>query len=297
MATEKIRGLLEEKIGLYQELVALLTAERDCVIDINLDALWESASKKEAAVGRIEAVRRKLMAASDELAGHDHGDGAAGNAAESAVGLAEKAAQGLGGTAMAGAASAYGGLRGQGSAAAHGAATAYGANRAQGAASAYGGTRSQGAASAYGAARTPGAASAYGGAGEQAAPAAGVGAPGALGVGRGTARRGFRLSDLLAKLPAEEAARLSPYRSALRRLKGEVKAMAEENRRFVQEYLGVLDGMITTMTGAKAEAPTYGRSGEVNGGERFPASSGAVGGGSGGYPGGAGNRTIFNARI
>ncbi len=172
---DRIKGLLEEKISLYGELVALLKAEKTSIVTIDLDALWKSSRDKEAVATRIEAIRREVLA------------------------LVEASSR----------------------------------------------------------------PSAQGGGGE------------------------FRLSGVLSRLPKEDAKALMPFRSAARRLRSEVRALAGENRKYVQEYQGVLDGMITTMTGAGKGAggreKTYGRSGTVR----------AIGG----YPaGGGGNSTMFNAR-
>lgn len=172
---DRIKGLLEEKISLYGELVALLKAEKTSIVAMDLPDLWKSARNKEAVAARIEAIRREVLALVEVLS------------------------------------------------------------------------------------------------------------PLSAGSGGGE----FRLSGVLSRLPKEDAKALMPFRSAARRLRSEVRALAGENRKYVQEYQGVLDGMITTMTaagkGAGGRGKAYGRSGAVR----------AIGG----YPaGGGGNSSMFNAR-
>lgn len=60
--------LFREKILLYKDLLACLDAEKKCITDIDVDALWASSGKKHELASRIEALRKGIL---ESLAVHD----------------------------------------------------------------------------------------------------------------------------------------------------------------------------------------------------------------------------------
>ncbi len=68
----------------------------------------------------------------------------------------------------------------------------------------------------------------------------------------------FKLSRLLHLLPPDTTNRLRQYNVPLMKIKDQINFMARENRRFVEEYLEVLDEMIGIITNAGKCLPVYG---------------------------------------
>ncbi len=68
----------------------------------------------------------------------------------------------------------------------------------------------------------------------------------------------FKLSRLLDLLPPDATLRLRQYNVPLMKIKDQINFMARENRRFVEEYLEVLDDMIGIITNAGKSAQVYG---------------------------------------
>lgn len=69
---DRIEGLLQEKRGCYEQLVALMNEERAVIIAIDVGALWQITSKKNGIVTEIEALRSKILNEFDAH-GIDHG--------------------------------------------------------------------------------------------------------------------------------------------------------------------------------------------------------------------------------
>ncbi|MCP3874238.1 MAG: flagellar protein FlgN [Desulfobacteraceae bacterium] len=59
--TSDIKDLLNEKLGLYKQLNALLKEEREFIVNIDIGALWKSAEKKKKISGKIYLVREKIL--------------------------------------------------------------------------------------------------------------------------------------------------------------------------------------------------------------------------------------------
>jgi len=68
----------------------------------------------------------------------------------------------------------------------------------------------------------------------------------------------FRLSRLLELLPPERTGRLRNFNVPLMKIKDQINYMARENRRFVEEYLEVLDDLIGIIANAGNPGQVYG---------------------------------------
>lgn len=68
----------------------------------------------------------------------------------------------------------------------------------------------------------------------------------------------FKLSSLLDLLPHDNTHRLRQYNVPLMKIKDQINFMARENRRYVEEYLEILDDMIGIFTSAGKPAHVYG---------------------------------------
>jgi len=69
----------------------------------------------------------------------------------------------------------------------------------------------------------------------------------------------FKLSTLLELLPSDKTHLLRRYNVPLMKIKDQINFMARANRRYVEEYLEILDDMIGIFTSAGKQAPVYGR--------------------------------------
>ena len=70
----------------------------------------------------------------------------------------------------------------------------------------------------------------------------------------------FKTAEILSLLPNDIVERLRKAHLALVSLKAEVQMRLGENKRFVGEYLSVLDELIGIITDAGEPKPTYGKS-------------------------------------
>ena len=68
----------------------------------------------------------------------------------------------------------------------------------------------------------------------------------------------LKLSSLLDVLPPDNTQRLRQYNVPLMKIKDQINLMARENRRYVEEYLEILDDMIGIFTNASKSTPVYG---------------------------------------
>ncbi len=74
MQRMSIVSMFHEKAALYRELLAVLKEERDLIVRADVEALWRTAEKKQAAAARIEAVRGGILASLSEVGiSHDMG--------------------------------------------------------------------------------------------------------------------------------------------------------------------------------------------------------------------------------
>lgn len=60
-SVDMIESLFREKIRIYAELLELLGRERKSVIEKDVDALWQFASRKKAAAKEIETMRYRIL--------------------------------------------------------------------------------------------------------------------------------------------------------------------------------------------------------------------------------------------
>ncbi|MBF0118067.1 MAG: flagellar export chaperone FlgN [Desulfobacterales bacterium] len=59
--TAKLETLFQDKILLYRDLLEVLKEEKNCLIDANVDLLWQISSKKQSLISKIEAVKQEIM--------------------------------------------------------------------------------------------------------------------------------------------------------------------------------------------------------------------------------------------
>lgn len=64
---DRIEQLLEEKLSLYKKLQRILEMEKTYVVDMDLDSLWITISKKKSLVLSIEYIRQKIICLFDEI--------------------------------------------------------------------------------------------------------------------------------------------------------------------------------------------------------------------------------------
>ena len=57
----KIERLLQKKLSLYQELQSILELEKTYVVDMDIDSLWVTISKKKSLVLAIENVKQEII--------------------------------------------------------------------------------------------------------------------------------------------------------------------------------------------------------------------------------------------
>ncbi len=62
---EKLSGLIEKilrkKLSAYQNLIQVFRAEQDYIVNINVDALWETSAAKKKYASEIETLRAELL--------------------------------------------------------------------------------------------------------------------------------------------------------------------------------------------------------------------------------------------
>jgi flagellar biosynthesis/type III secretory pathway chaperone len=58
----KIECLFQEKLLLYRDLLEVLKQERKRILDTDVDSLWEISRKKQEIAGKIEGLRREVLA-------------------------------------------------------------------------------------------------------------------------------------------------------------------------------------------------------------------------------------------
>jgi flagellar biosynthesis/type III secretory pathway chaperone len=58
---DRVEILFQEKIRLYRMLLDILRQESECILQKDLDALWQFAAEKKAAVEGIEKVRQQIL--------------------------------------------------------------------------------------------------------------------------------------------------------------------------------------------------------------------------------------------
>ena len=59
--TPAMETLLTEKLQLYRRLNQLLIDERQAIVNIDVDTLWENAEKKKELAGNIRQLRRQIL--------------------------------------------------------------------------------------------------------------------------------------------------------------------------------------------------------------------------------------------
>lgn len=57
----EIEKLVQEKLSLYRKLYDLLIEEKSFVVDMKIDSLWDTVSKKKSYIYRIELIRSKII--------------------------------------------------------------------------------------------------------------------------------------------------------------------------------------------------------------------------------------------
>lgn len=80
-----LEPLLQEKIRLYEALKACLERERESLIHVDLDRLWDISREKDEIGARIRAARQELLTRAGEKAG-DHAPFALGRVPPSMAG-------------------------------------------------------------------------------------------------------------------------------------------------------------------------------------------------------------------
>lgn len=53
----KVKNMLEEKLSLFQELKFIFQKEKDCIVNIDIDSLWETIKQKKEIGTKIAMVR------------------------------------------------------------------------------------------------------------------------------------------------------------------------------------------------------------------------------------------------
>lgn len=66
-----VAPLFQEKLMLYQELAAILTAEKQWIVNADVDELWRVSDAKRAIASKIDVVRTRLLTMLTE-AGIEH---------------------------------------------------------------------------------------------------------------------------------------------------------------------------------------------------------------------------------
>ncbi len=59
--TEKIKGMLREKLALYQELLGLLETEKKYIIEMDVEELWTVTGQKKELAAAIEKLIKKIL--------------------------------------------------------------------------------------------------------------------------------------------------------------------------------------------------------------------------------------------
>ena len=63
----KMERLLQEKLFLYQELLNILEEEKSYIVDMEIDSLWGTISRKKSLALNIESVGQKIFSLFDEI--------------------------------------------------------------------------------------------------------------------------------------------------------------------------------------------------------------------------------------
>ena len=63
----KIEQLLQEKLSLYEKLQNILEEEKTNVVDMDVDSLWVTVSRKKALALSIEDIKQKIIGLFDEI--------------------------------------------------------------------------------------------------------------------------------------------------------------------------------------------------------------------------------------
>lgn len=81
-------------------------------------------------------------------------------------------------------------------------------------------------------------------------------------IEHGMDMRTFNLENLIKILPlsAKEKASLEMIKIAIEGKRNQIRQIASSNRKYIQDYLGVIDGVISTITGS-SKNQSYGRRG------------------------------------
>ena len=56
-----IAQMLNEKLALYKKLNAILQREKDCIVNIDIDALWKISGEKKKIVLKIHGLKEKII--------------------------------------------------------------------------------------------------------------------------------------------------------------------------------------------------------------------------------------------
>ena len=59
--TPDIEDMLDEKLGLYKQLNAILTQEREFIVNIDVNSLWKSSEQKKKIAQKIQGLREKIL--------------------------------------------------------------------------------------------------------------------------------------------------------------------------------------------------------------------------------------------
>ncbi len=64
---DKIEQLLQKKLSLYEKIQNILLDEKAYIVDMNVDALWDTTSKKKSLSLSIEAIRHEITCLFNEF--------------------------------------------------------------------------------------------------------------------------------------------------------------------------------------------------------------------------------------
>ncbi len=65
-----ISGLLEDTLGLYQELRHLLEAEKEYIVQMDVQKLWKATDKKKHLANSLETIIEKILGQAKQYASH-----------------------------------------------------------------------------------------------------------------------------------------------------------------------------------------------------------------------------------
>jgi flagellar biosynthesis/type III secretory pathway chaperone len=87
----------------------------------------------------------------------------------------------------------------------------------------------------------------------------------AMSIDHGMSPKNFQTSRLLSLLPAEQKKQLNEVQSSLMALKKEIQNICLDNKKYVESKLGVIDELISIMTGRGHQRQAYGAKPNGNG--------------------------------